>query len=261
MRPRRGRRYRGQTVYDSSLDAVDASLVLRVLVGLTFAGSGLYAWGRRSENRLGVLMTVVGCTYLGWHILIQAHSSSLFTAGIWLSDSWTVLFVLFLLSFPEGRLNTKFDLVILAMFAVVAFPLEFLWLLFFSTGGSPENALVVWSNSSVADDVDSAQRALLVTACVVLAVTLWRRWIAASPPLRRALIPAVVGSAAILVSLVMLALDKFDVEFEQRDGLSSARTSRFRSSFWRASSARVLHVRQLESSSSSCGRTPTARSS
>jgi hypothetical protein len=155
------------TAYDSSLDAVDASLVLSVLVGLTFAGSGLYAWGRRSENRLGVLMTVVGCTYLVWHILIQAHSSSLFTGGIWLSDSWTVLFVLFLLSFPEGRLNTKFDLVILAMFAVVALPLEFLWLLFFSTGGSPENALVVWPNSSVADDVDSAQRALLVTACVV----------------------------------------------------------------------------------------------
>ena len=82
------------------------------------------------------------------------------------------------------------------------------------TGGSPENALVVWSNSSVADDVDSAQRALLVTACVVLAITLWRRWIAASPPLRRTLIPAVVGSAAILLSLVLLALDKFDVEFE-----------------------------------------------
>ena len=43
----------------------------------------------------------------------------------------------FFLSFPEGRLNTKFDRVILAMFAIVALPLEFLWLLFFRTGGSP----------------------------------------------------------------------------------------------------------------------------
>jgi hypothetical protein len=202
------------TVRDSSLEAVDASLVLGVLVGVAFAGSGLYAWGRRPENRLGVLMTVVGFTYLGWHILIQAHSSSLFTGGIWLSDSWTVVFVLFLLSFPEGRLDTRFDLVILAMFATVALPLELLWLLFFRTGGSPENALVAWPSSSVADDVDSAQRALLVTASVVLAVTLWRRWTVASPPLRRALIPALVGSAAILLSLALLALDKFDVEFE-----------------------------------------------
>src|SRR4029079_14249252 len=134
--------------------------------------------------------TVVGFTYLAWHILIQAHSSALFTGGIWLSDSWTVVFVLFLLSFPEGRLDTRFDLVILAMFATVALPLELLWFLFFRTSGSPENALVVWPNSSVADDVDSAQRALLVTASVVLAVTLWRRWTVASPPLRRALIPA-----------------------------------------------------------------------
>ena len=202
------------TVLDSSLEAVDASLILGVLVGLAFAGSGLYAWGRRPENRLGVLMTVVGFTYLVWHILIQAHSSSVYTGGIWLSDSWTVVFVLFLLSFPEGRLNTRFDLVILAMFATVALPLELLWLLFFRTGGSPENALAAWPNSSVADDVDSAQRALLVTASVVLAATLWRRRMVASPPLRRALIPALVGSAAILLSLVLLGLDKFDVEFE-----------------------------------------------
>ena len=202
------------TVSDSGLDGVDTTRVLSVLVGWAFAGSGLYVWGRRPENRLGPLMTLVGCGYLVWQILIQAHSSPLFTSGIWLADAWVVLFVLFLLSFPHGRLKSKFDLVVIAMFAIMALPLELLWLLFFDPGGSSENVLLVWSNASVAGDVDSAQRALVVTASVVLAVTLSRRWIVASPPLRRALVPVLVGSAAILLASVLVALDKFQVEFE-----------------------------------------------
>jgi hypothetical protein len=202
------------TVSDSGLAGVDATRVLSVLVGWAFAGSGLYAWGRRPENRLGPLMTLVGCVYLVWQILIQAHSSPLFTSGIWLADAWVVLLVLFLLSFPHGRLKSKFDLVVIAMFAIMALPLELLWLLFFDPGGSSENVLLVWSNASVAGDVDSAQRALVVTASVVLAVTLSRRWIVATPPLRRALVPVLVGSAAILLASVLVALDKFQVEFE-----------------------------------------------
>jgi signal transduction histidine kinase len=99
------------------------------------------------------------------------------------------------------------------MFALMAFPLELLWLLFFETGGSPENALVVWPNAGVAGNVDSAQRALVVLASVVLAITLTRRWIGASPPLRRALVPILVGSVGVLLSSVLVGLDKFEIEF------------------------------------------------
>ena len=201
------------TVADGGLDAVDTTTVLAVLVGLAFAGSGLYAWGRRPENRLGPLMTVVGCTYLVWQILVQSQSSFLFTAGIWLSDAWVVLFVLFLLSFPDGRLTPTIDFAIVAMFATVALPLELLWLLFFDPG-EPGNALLVWSNADAAGYVDWIQRALIVTASVVLAVTLSRRWISASPPLRRALVPVLAGSAAILLGSVLVVLSKFQVDFE-----------------------------------------------
>ena len=69
-------------------------------------------------------MTRVGCTYLAAQILIQAHASDLFTAGIWLSDAWVVLFVLFLLAFPDGRIKARFDLFVIGMFALMAFPLE-----------------------------------------------------------------------------------------------------------------------------------------
>lgn len=202
------------TVSDNGLDAVDTSRVLTVLVGWAFAGSGLYAWGRRPENRLGPLMTLVGCTYLTWQVLIQAHSSPLFTSGMWLGDAWVLTFVLFLLSFPDGRVNAKLDLFVIAMFAIMALPLELAWLLHFDPDGSTENALLVWPSAGVAGDVDSAQRALTVTASVALAVMLARRWMIASPPLRRAIVPVLVGSAAILLGSVLVGLDKFQVEFE-----------------------------------------------
>jgi signal transduction histidine kinase len=72
---------------------------------------------------------------------------------------------------------------------------------------------VVWPNPAVAGNVDSAQRALVVLASVVLAVALTRRWILASPPLRRALVPILVGSVGILLGSVLVALDKFQIEF------------------------------------------------
>jgi signal transduction histidine kinase len=201
------------TLANEGSDGLGTPNGLKFLIGLAFAGSGLYAWGRRPENRLGPLMTVVGCTYLAAQILSQAHASHLFTAGIWLSDAWVVLFVLFLLAFPDGQIGGRFDLFVIGMFALMAFPLELLWLLFFQTGSSPENALVVWPNDGLAGNVDSAQRALVVLASVVLAVTLTRRWIVASPPLRRALVPILVGSVGILLGSVLVALDKFRIEF------------------------------------------------
>ena len=201
------------TLANEGLEGLETPYGLRFLIGLAFAGSGLYAWGRRPENRLGPLMTAVGCIYLLAQILIQAHASTLFTAGIWISDAWVVVFVAFLLAFPDGRINARFDLVVIGMFALMAFPLELAWLLFWTTGGSPENALAVWPNPALADNVDSAQRALVTFASVVLAITLARRWLLASPPLRRALVPILVGSVGILLSSVLLGLDKFKIEF------------------------------------------------
>jgi signal transduction histidine kinase len=202
------------TLANQGVDGLGTPNGLKVLIGWSFAGSGLYAWGRRPENRLGPLMTAVGCAYLLAQILMQSSSSAPFTAGIWLADAWVVIFVCFLLAFPHGRLKPGFDLVVIGLFAVMAFPLELAWLLFLETGGSPENALVVWPNAGVAGHLDSAQRALVTVASVVLAFTLTRRWFLASPPLRRALVPILVGSVGILLGSLLVVLDKFQIQVE-----------------------------------------------
>src|SRR4029453_8314090 len=84
------------TVAGDGLDGVDTTGMLAILVGVAFAASGLYAWGRRPDNRLGPLMTVVGCIYLTWQILVQADTSLLFTVGLLIPAAWTALFLLLL---------------------------------------------------------------------------------------------------------------------------------------------------------------------
>jgi signal transduction histidine kinase len=190
------------------LDAFDFSTVLEFAVGCSFVVSGLVAWSRR-ENRLGPLMTLIGLTWFA-RPLVNVDSSSVLTGAIWLQDTWFVLFALFLLSLPYGRLTSRLDFLTMGVLLVVALPLELAWLLFFESG-KPGNALAVWPDADVADAIDWAQRALVFVGSVVLAMSLWRRWFAATAPLRRILIPALVGGAAVLVSAVMTVLAKFTV--------------------------------------------------
>jgi signal transduction histidine kinase len=133
-----------------------------------------------------------------------------FTGAIWLQDTWFLLFALFLLSLPYGRLTSRLDALTMGVLLLVALPLELAWLFFFESG-APGNALLLWPNADVANAIDWGQRTLVFIGSVVLTVTLWRRWFDATAPLRRILIPALVGGAAVLLSAVMTVLAKFTV--------------------------------------------------
>jgi signal transduction histidine kinase len=190
------------------LDGFEVGVVLEFLVGCSFLVSGLIAWSRR-ENRLGPLMVLIGFT---WFLrpLDTVDASAVFTGAIWLKDTWFLLFALFLLSLPYGRLTSWLDAVTMGVLLVVALPLELAWLLFLETG-APGNALLVWPNADVADKIDWLQRTLVFIGSVMLAATLWKRWFDATPPLRRILIPALVGGAAVLLSTATTMLAKFTV--------------------------------------------------
>ena len=57
------------------------------------------------------------------------------------------------------------------------------------------------------------QRSLVVLASVVLAIALARAGSLASAPLQQALVPILVGAVGILLGSVLVALDKFQIEF------------------------------------------------
>jgi signal transduction histidine kinase len=166
----------------------------------------MVAWSRR-ENRLGPLMVLVGLTWFA-RPLANVDSSAVFTAVAWLTDTWFLLLALFLLSLPYGRLTSRLDLLTMGVLLVPAIPLEFAWLLFWESD-PPGNALLVWPDAEVANAIDWAQRLVIFAGSIALTVTLWTRWFFATPPLRRILIPALVGGCAVLLSTVLTLLLKF----------------------------------------------------
>ena len=89
---------------------------LGLLVGWSFIAGGLIAWSRRAdttERRIGVLMVATGfawftagLTRLEWWILP--------TLGSALSGLWTGLAICLLLVFPQGRLRSRIDRLLVA---------------------------------------------------------------------------------------------------------------------------------------------------
>jgi hypothetical protein len=72
-------------------------------VGWSFVGTGLYAWRRRPESRIGLLMVLLG---FAWFLstLGAADSRLVYTVGILLGGLWGGVFLHLGVSFPSGRL-------------------------------------------------------------------------------------------------------------------------------------------------------------
>src|SRR3954465_15838262 len=79
--------------------------VLGPFIGLSFAGTGVFAGPRRPHNRFGALMTAVG---FAWFLsgLTEANDPWVYTLGVYLAPLYLVLVGHMLLAFPTGRLET-----------------------------------------------------------------------------------------------------------------------------------------------------------
>jgi hypothetical protein len=109
------------------------------------------------------------------------------------------------LAFPYGQLWSRAGWLILGPVVVVFGPLELLWLAFLD---APADLLQISADPGLADAIDWVQRSILLVADVALAGVLVRRWLRASPPMRRVLAPVLVGTAAITVGTFTLLWDK-----------------------------------------------------
>ena len=182
----------------AQLGPLTLETVLEVLVGWSFVACGTFIWAHRPANRLGPLMTTVGMLWLLGRTMTLVPSAVVYTAGLWLTDLWAAGFALFLLSFPSGRLASRADRAIVGIFLFVTVPLEFLWLLFLA----PENglnALGLAADPNAAQVIDRIQRVLISLGAVLLVISLGRRWLRSSGPVRRQMAPVLVGAVAILL--------------------------------------------------------------
>ena len=73
------------------------------VVGWSFVGTGLYAWRRRPESRIGVLMILLGFAWF-LSILETANSPLVYTVALVTGGLWGGVFLHLGVSFPSGRL-------------------------------------------------------------------------------------------------------------------------------------------------------------
>jgi signal transduction histidine kinase len=186
-------------------ERVETVQVIYRLIGGSFAACGLIAWRRRPDSRSGLLMTAAGAGFFLSAIVGQFHPALAQTASILVQELWAPFFVALVLTLlTGGRLESRVDWLLVGAFVLALWILQAVWLLFLEEDG---NLLAVFPNAHIADAVDKGQRSLAGLACIAVAVVVALRWRAASRPRRRALLPSVAGSVALLLFAALLTND------------------------------------------------------
>jgi signal transduction histidine kinase len=190
-------------------DAVPAVILYHV-VGGSFAACGLLAWHRRPANRTGQLMVVTGLLFFAASQLNHVHSSLATTLALAVQNWWVIVFVALLVSFPAGRDQWgKSEKLVLAGFVVAMAVLQLVWMLFLDV---PGNLLLVWPSAAMTDAINQADGSLAFAAAIGLAALLLARWLAATPAVRRAAAPALVGSLTVLALAGLLLQGVFTMK-------------------------------------------------
>jgi signal transduction histidine kinase len=170
-----------------------ATAILAPVIGLSFIGTGVFAWWRRPLNRFGLLMTGVG---FAWFLagLAESNNATIFTLGSYVEPLYLVIVIQMVLAFPTGRLETVGQRV-----TIIAGYLDVLLvrLPFFLLGGDigsglkgpvPDNVFAIW-HTDLADVFDYTSTFIAIVILVATLVLLVRKRQAATPPQRRALAP------------------------------------------------------------------------
>jgi signal transduction histidine kinase len=197
-------------VRSGGLAGLDTIAALTVLVPWSFVASGFVAWNRRPENRVGALLLCLGLWWTAGHLMQPPTTSSplVYTVGEVWRLAWTFGFVVVLLSFPNGRLTARVDRLLAGIVFLAAVPLQVLWLLFLEAA-EPRNVFLVWPSASTADAIDTAQRVVWLSVALMLVAMFAKRWVVATPPLRRTLAPVLAGGVTVLVFSLYVTFDKF----------------------------------------------------
>jgi hypothetical protein len=171
-----------------------AELLLSLLAGWSYIGSGLAAWARRPGNRTGPLMVLVGLVFLAG-LLSSAGEPAPHAFGAWVRPLHLAVFTHLLLAFPSGRLDSR-----LAAGLVGAVYIDL---------GVLDHAPLVLGETGLDQrlyDVSFALGAVLFLAAAVLLV---QRWRAGSRAWRRAVAPLLWTGALALALLAVFNADQF----------------------------------------------------
>jgi PAS domain S-box-containing protein len=178
-------------------------IVINLVVGLSFAASGLIAWTRRPENNTGRLLLVVSFT---WSLALLAAANDGVVSAIGVATGSLVLaaFVQLVLGYPAGRLPTKVDRVIVVCGYVLAVVANVLTLMFqphTACAKCVKSVLLVSDEPAVVRAVETATNVVAAGLIATVVGLLVMRYRAATPVARRVLRPIGLTGATALTFL------------------------------------------------------------
>ena len=169
-------------------------------VAVPYVTAGVIAWWRRPASRLGPLMVAGGLAsaFSGWQL---AESAAPYTFGAAFDIVPAALFLHVCLAFPDGRLRSRFEGVLVGVAYTSAVGLQLVKL---ALGGvDPANLVDVWYQPDLVAMVEDVQLLSLSACCLVGLGVLARRRRTLGRPRRRS-IAFVIDSFAL--ALVMIAV-------------------------------------------------------
>jgi hypothetical protein len=179
-----------------------------LVIGLGFAGAGLFAWYRNPCNRIGVLMVATG---FAWYVGLLARTEPplLFSVGFMLENLYVAPAVHLLLAYPSGRLERRVDRALVAITYTIV-TLGFVPVALFVSSAAygcvdcPENLFLVENNPSFGEAWLDALSVSGVVVPLAVVVRLFQRWRRASRPLRRTVTPVFLAGSLLMLSLATL---------------------------------------------------------
>ncbi|HEX6781740.1 MAG TPA: sensor histidine kinase [Solirubrobacterales bacterium] len=185
-------------------------LALVLAAGWSFAFTGLYAWERRPSNNTGLLMTAAGFAWF-FQGLSASNNEWIFAIGILGQNLPFAILVQLLVTFPSGRLQTRAQIVAVALAYLATGPLNLIWALFTDPTkqsgceGCPENPFLIGGAEGVANAIAAFQ---VLGGVVSIAIAIWllfRNWRGSSASERRVLTPVfATGGTAFAILLLQL---------------------------------------------------------
>jgi signal transduction histidine kinase len=177
-----------------------------LVVGWGFVGVGLFAWGRRPDNRVGMLMAATGFSWLFAGVGFSDMPLP-FTIGQILGALYFAVVLHLLLAFPSGRLQSTLERrIVVAAYLLTTVAVLPVWLFAdpadLDCDHCPENLLLIEPNETLVNTLGAILNltgAALVAAVLVILVRRWRR---ATPGQRRFLVP--VYSAGVAVAILLI---------------------------------------------------------
>jgi signal transduction histidine kinase len=180
--------------------------VTTIVAGCAFVAAGMAAWLRRPANRTGLLMVAIGFLMFG-RSLAQANQALPFTIGLAVGVLPAAVLVHLLLAFPEGRLHSRWEKIVVALayFDAIVVQIGMLTVMGFEHMNGcpcPRNLLLVRDDMRLHSSVMNAENGLGFALALCTGALLFRRWQLPSSPFRRVVLPLFAAGALTIMLYV-----------------------------------------------------------